>query len=1177
MSFAHLHLHTEYSLLDGACRITDPVTHQSRLFARAAELGQTAVAITDHGVMYGVVDFYRAAKAAGIKPIIGCEVYVAKRSMTDRVYDLDGESAHLVLLCKDNTGYQNLIKLVSAAFTDGFYIKPRVDRELLSRHSEGLICLSACLAGEIPRLLAQDNYEGACALAREYRDIFGAENFYLEVQDHGIPEQKVLNRLLFRMSEELGIPVVATNDVHYLTREDAEIQDIMLCIQTGSTVDAENRMRFEGSEFYLKSEAEMAELFPDHPEALSNTMEIAERCNMEFEFGNYHLPKFEVPDGRDSLTYFKDRCREGFAKRYPEATEEHRERLEYEMAMIEQMGFTDYFLIVSDFVAFARSENIPVGPGRGSAAGSMVSYCLYITDIDPMGYALYFERFLNPERVTMPDIDVDITDLRRKDVIDYVKRLYGEDRVAQIVTFGTMAAKGAIRDVARVLNVPYADADRIAKMVPNAPHMTLDTALKASPDLAEAYENDATVRRIIDVAKGLEGMPRNTSTHASGVVITRDPVVSYVPLSKNDDTVITQFTMTTIEELGLLKMDFLGLRNLSIIDDTVALVRKTQPDFDIHDIDYNDPDTYAMLSEGKTQGVFQMESQGMTNVVLGLRPQSIEDITAVIALFRPGPMESIPRYTESKHNPDKIRYKHPLLESILQVTYGCIVYQEQVMEIFRKLAGYSLGRADIVRRAMGKKKMDVLLQERKNFIFGNEEAGIRGCVATGVPENIAEELFEEILEFANYAFNKAHATGYAVVSFQTAYLKCHFPKEYMASLLSSVQDSTSDIAKYSAECKALGISVLPPHVNHSGVTFSVEGDNIRYGLAAIKNVGVGLIASLVEEREQNGRFADFYDFCDRMCPRDMNKRALEFMIKCGALDGMGMYRSQMSAIFERVCDSITSEMRSRTAGQMDLFGGMEEEADAQRIPPPDLDEFPLREMLSMEKETCGLYLTGNPMDAYRDILKPVNTASLGEILADYDGDEDGNVYPDGKFVSVAGIISVAKMKTTKNNTTMAYVDLDDGTATMELIVFSRTLTLCGGYIKADNAVLVRGRISARENQQPKIIVEDLGPVNEATVQHMITEHPGERRVDVSVGKVQNGERKLFIRITDENRGRLPRVKAALRCFGGDVCVILYDEPAGTKMRASRELWVDPCDELMKLLRDLLEPENVVLK
>ncbi|MBR3691305.1 MAG: DNA polymerase III subunit alpha, partial [Clostridia bacterium] len=1168
------------SLLDGACRITDPVTNTIRLFARAKELGQTAVAITDHGVMYGVVDFYRAAKEAGIKPIIGCEVYVAKRSMQDRVYDLDGESAHLVLLCKNETGYRNLTKLVSAAFTDGFYIKPRVDHALLRRHSEGLICLSACLAGEIPKLLSQDNFEGACAVAREYREIFGADNFYLEVQDHGIPEQKICNNLIFRMSEELGIPVVATNDVHYLERSDAEIQDIMLCIQTGSTVDAENRMRFEGSEFYLKSEEEMAALFPEHPEVLDLTAEIAERCNMEFEFGKYHLPKFQVPDGRDSLTYFKDRCREGFAKRYPDAGVEHRERLEYEMQMIEQMGFTDYFLIVSDFVAFARSENIPVGPGRGSAAGSMVSYCLYITDIDPMRYALYFERFLNPERVTMPDIDVDITDLRRKDVIDYVKRLYGEDRVAQIVTFGTMAAKGAIRDVARVLNVPYADADRIAKMVPNAPHMTLDTALKASPDLADAYENDATVRRIIDVAKGLEGMPRNTSTHASGVVITREPVVTYVPLSKNDDTVITQFTMTTIEELGLLKMDFLGLRNLSIIDDTVAMVRAYQPDFDIHSIDYDDPETYEMLSEGKTQGVFQMESQGMTNVVVGLRPQSIEDITAVIALFRPGPMESIPRYTESRHNPHKITYKHPLLVSILEVTYGCIVYQEQVMEIFRKLAGYSLGRADIVRRAMGKKKMDVLMQERKNFIFGNAEAGIRGCIASGVPENVANELFEEILEFANYAFNKAHATGYAVVAFQTAYLKCHYPKEYMASLLSSVQDSTSDIAKYSAECKTLGISVLPPHVNHSGVTFAVEGQNIRYGLAAIKNVGVGLIETLVREREENGLFSDFYDFCDRMCPLDMNKRALEFMIKCGALDGMGMYRSQMSAIFERVCDSILAENRSRTVGQMDLFGGVEETADVQRIPPPDLDEFPMREMLSMEKETCGLYLTGNPMDAYRDVLRAIRTEPLGEILADYDGAEEGKAYPDGKYVTVAGIISSAKMKTTKNNSTMAYVDLDDGTANLELIVFSRTLTLYGGYIKADNAVLVRGRISARENQQPKIIVDDVGPVNEATVSHYLSQNPGNRQTEVSVGKAQAAkrvERKLYLRITDENRGRLPRVKASLRCFTGDTCVILYDEPAGVRMQASRELWVDPCDVLLGLLTDLLGRENVVLK
>ena len=1178
MSFCHLHLHTEYSLLDGACRIVDPATHQSRLFERARDLGQTAVAITDHGVMYGVIDFYRAAKAAGIKPIIGCEVYVAARTMQDRVYDLDSESSHLVLLCKDMTGYRNLTAIVSAAFTDGFYIKPRVDLDLLRAHSEGLICLSACLAGEIPKLLLANNDDAAAEKAREYRSIFGDENFYLEVQDHGIPEQKIVNGKIFRMAEELHIPVICSNDVHYLEKEDAEVQDVMLCIQTGSTVDAEHRMRFEGSEFYMKSEEEMAALFPEHPEVLSNTMDIAERCNVEFEFGKYHLPKFDVPDGTDSLTYFHKCCREGFAKRYPEPTEEHRERLEFEMSMIERMGFVDYFLIVADFVSFAKGDKIPVGPGRGSAAGSMVAYCMYITDIDPMGYELYFERFLNPERVTMPDIDVDITDLRRKDVIDYVKRKYGEDKVAQIVTFGTMAAKGAIRDVSRVLNVPYADADRIAKLVPNTLHITLDGALKASPELQDAYENDPTVHKVIDLARKLEGMPRNTSTHASGVVITRDPVVTYVPLAKNDDTVITQYTMTTIEELGLLKMDFLGLRNLSVIDDTVELIRRREPDFDIHNIDFSDEATYRMLSDGKTSGVFQMESAGMTNVVIGLRPQSIEDITAVIALFRPGPMESIPKYTESKLHPERISYKHPMLESILKVTYGCIVYQEQVMEVFRKLAGYSLGRADIVRRAMAKKKMDVLKQERQNFIHGNPEAKIRGCVASGVPEEVASELFEDILDFANYAFNKAHATGYAVVCYQTAYLKCHYPVEYLACLLSSVQDSTDDISKYTAECKSLGIDVLAPHVNHSGVGFTVEDQHIRYGLAAVKNVGVALIETLVNERNTGGPFADFYDFCDRMCPKDMNKRALEGLIKCGALDGMGLNRAQMLAIFNRVADSIASEHRSRLEGQMDLFGSFAETPSISRIQAPIIDEFPMRELLSMEKEICGVYLSGNPMDAYADVLAPVKLSKFGEILADYEGDTPSDRFADGTYHICAGVISTVKVKTTRNNTMMAYAEVDDGTGSMEIMVFSKALAVCGGYLKPDLAVIFRAKLSARENQMPKLIVDELGLISDGMVGYMVNTYSRRSPAPGTVRPAQNTSgHKLYLRLTDANRDRLDMVKAALRIYNGDTCVILYDSVSGKQSMAGRDLWITPCDQLIRLMQEFLGDDNVVLK
>ena len=876
MSFVHLHLHTEYSLLDGVCRIRD-------LMERVKEVGQEAVAITDHGVMYGVIDFYKAAKAAGIKPIIGCEVYVAPRSRHDRVHGVDQEANHLVLLCENETGYQNLSYMVSQGFIDGFYGKPRVDLELLRQYHEGIIALSACLAGRVPQLLMAGDYEAAKKAALELSEIFGAEHFYLELQDHRLPEQREVNLGILRIARETGLPLVVTNDAHYLRREDSRTQDVLMCVQMGKTVDDPNRLKFETDEFYVKSEEELRELFPDQDEAFSNTVDIAARCNVEFTFGKYHLPEFQLPEGYTSLSYLKELCDQGFEERYRGKHPEYRQQLEYEIEMIEKMGFTDYFLIVSDFVRYAKSVGIPVGPGRGSAAGSMVSYTLHITDLDPMEYSLYFERFLNPERISMPDIDMDFGDTRRIDIRIDVRKKYGDDHVAQIVTFGTMAARGAIRDVGRALNFTYAETDVVAKLVPTMPlHITLAEALKVSPKLKEMYESDSRVKELIDTAQALEGMPRNTSTHAAGVVITRLPVYHYVPLSTNDDTIVTQYTMTTLEQLGLLKMDFLGLRNLTVIDDAVQDIRAREPDFSMETIPAGDPATFAMLGEGKTSGVFQLESAGITGVCVNMRPQSIEDLTAIVALYRPGPMDSIPRFIQCKFHPETIQYKHPLLEPILKVTYGCIVYQEQVIEIFRRLGGFSLGQADNMRRAISKKKQEVIVSERQAFIYGDESRNIPGAIANGVPEKTAQAIYDEILDFANYAFNKAHAVCYAKVAYDTAYLKCHYPKEYMAALMTSVLDSAVKVAEYMAECKDLGISVLPPDLNQSTAHFTVVEEGIRFGLAAVKNIGRGFIDKVVEERKRGGAYRSLEDFCARMYGTELNKRAMENLIKCGA-------------------------------------------------------------------------------------------------------------------------------------------------------------------------------------------------------------------------------------------------------------------------------------------------------
>ena len=1156
MSFVHLHLHTEYSLLDGACRI-------SKLVERVKELGQTAVAITDHGVMFGAVDFYRACKKADIKPIIGCEVYVAPRTRFDKVHELDSEARHLVLLCRNEEGYRNLSYMVSCAFTQGFYIKPRVDMDMLRKHSRGLIACSACLGGEIPRRLLANDYEGAKAHALEMRDIFGEDGYYLELQDHGIPSQRQVNAGIIRLHEETGIPIIATNDAHYLTREDAETQDILMCIQMGKTLDDPGRMKFETEEFYIKSEQEMLALFPQYPEAIENTAKIAELCSMDFEFGHYHLPEFKLPQGwEDATEYFKHLCRKGFEWRYPNGTEENRKQLEYEMGVIEQMGFVDYFLIVSDFIGYAKSHGIPVGPGRGSAAGSMVSYCLNITDIDPLKYSLYFERFLNPERVTMPDIDIDFCIRRRQAVIDYVSQKYGADHVAQIVTFGTMKAKAAIRDVGRVLNLPYAEVDNIAKQVPFSLDMTLDKALELSKPFRELYDENETVRKLVDTARKLEGMPRNSSTHAAGVVITKKPVYEYVPLATNDDLAVTQYTMVTLEELGLLKMDFLGLRNLTILDDAMELVRQEQPDFSIADIPDNDPEVYKMLCEGRTSGVFQMESAGMTGVCVGLKPKSVEDITAIIALYRPGPMDSIPRFIACAQDPKLVRYKHPLLEPILSVTYGCIVYQEQVIEIFRRLAGYSLGQADMVRRAMSKKKEKDIIRERESFLHGDPARNITGCVAHGIPEEVAQSIYDEILDFASYAFNKAHAVSYAVVAYQTAWFKCHYPRQYLAALLTSVLDDQDKVAEYIGECKNCGISLLPPDVNESGTTFTVSGENLRFGLAAVKGVGVGAVDALLAERVRNGPFTDFVDFCERMF-EEVNRRVVENLIKCGAFDSMGYRRSQLLAVFGQVLDGIAAARKRNVEGQLDLFGmTAEEDAAPVTLQLPDLPEFSPQERMAMEKETTGLYLSGHPMDAYRQAARNRGAVSVGSILADFKREEGPATYRDEQKVTVAGIISRYKTKTTRNNTLMAYVTLEDDTGAMELLVFSRTLGESGNYIRENSPVIVTGKISVRDEKEPQIMCDTLRPIEDL-----------EQELQRQPASAQATGSKLYLKLPCREDPRMRKIKLVLSMFPGEGQAVLYFEDTGTRVGT-------PCvvhPSLVAEMRELLGSENVVVK
>ena len=1154
MSFVHLHVHTEYSLLDGACRI-------GKMMDRVKELGQTAIAITDHGVMYGCIDFYKAAKAAGIKPIIGCEVYVTRRTIADRVYGVDNDPYHLVLLCKDRKGYENLCLLVSEAFMNGFYGKPRVDLDMLRKHHEGLIALSACLAGAIPQYLLSQDYEGAKEYALKLADIFGDGNFYLELQDHGIAEQTPVNQGVQRLARETGLPLVITNDAHYLTKEDAKMQDVLLCVQTGKTVDDTNRMRFETEEFYLKSEQQLRELFPGCDEAIENTARIAERCNLDFVFNEYHLPSFPVPEGYSNEEYFRKLCYEGFAERYPDKPQSHIDRLEYEIGVISRMGYVNYYLIVWDFINYAKSQGIPVGPGRGSGAASIVAYCMHITEVDPMKYSLIFERFLNPERVSMPDFDTDFCQERRGEVIDYVIQKYGADRVAQIATFGTMAARGAIRDVGRALNFTYAETDMVAKLVPTALHITLKEALEVSPKLKELYDTQDRVKTLIDTAMSLEGMPRNTSTHAAGVVITADPVCSYVPLSRNDDTIVTQYTMTTIEELGLLKMDFLGLRNLTVIEDAQREIRKLEPDFDISKVPDDDPETFAMLAEGKTQGVFQLESAGITGVCVNMRPTSIEDMTAIVALYRPGPMDSIPTFIANKLDPRKIRYKTPLLEPILKVTYGCIVYQEQVIEIFRSLGGYTMGQADNIRRAISKKKMKVIEAERKVFVYGDPAQGITGCMGHGVPETVAQSIYDEIVDFANYAFNKAHAVCYAVVSYQTAYLKCHYPKQYMAALMTSVLDSATKISGYINECKEMGIPVLPPDINHSEDPFVVEGESIRFGLGAVKNVGHGLIRAVVSKRQEGGPFRSLEDFIRRMGEGELNKRAVENFIKCGAMDCFGRNRSEHLAVYDSMMNTIASSRKRNLEGQIGLFSLLEDPEEDLSMPIPSMPELHKADMLLMEKETTGIYLSGHPMDDYRQYLHNTRVVNIDELMG-----EDSR-FKDDQIVSVAGVVQSLKMKTTRNNSMMAYVTLEDDTASIEMLAFSKVIEQYGSYLYENSPVVITGRLSIRDEKEPQIVINRARPIQDFANNVIM------QREDELIRENRTHQGTLYLRLPSEEDPRYPKVKAILNMFPGESQVVLFF--ADTKQRRGTRCVL--MDSMLEELQNVLGDGNVVMK
>lgn len=1181
-SFVHLHVHTEYSLLDGACRL-------GPLVARAKELGQKSLAITDHGVMYGVIDFYKECKKQGIRPVIGCEVYVAPRTRFDKQHRIDNSPYHLILLCKNNTGYQNLIKMVSQGFIEGFYSKPRIDRELLEQHHEGLICLSACLAGEIPRALTAGDYERAKETVLWYRDLFGEGNYYLEIQNHGIPEQVEILPLLAKLSEETGIPMAATNDSHYIRKEDSKMQNVLVCIATNRTVAEGSDMEFATEEFYLKSEEEMRQLFGKYKGAIENTGIIAEQCEVEFTFGETKLPYFQAPDGKDNLTYFRDRCYDGLHRHYGEDPDPAVvERLEFELGVISSMGYVDYYLIVFDFIDYARKKGIPVGPGRGSGAGSLAAYCIGITGIDPIKYNLLFERFLNPERISMPDFDIDFCYERRQEVIDYVVEKYGSDHVAQIITFGTMAARGGIRDVGRALGMSYAAVDTIAKSIPFELGMTIARAKEVSKEFRDIYESTPENRELIDMAQKVEGMARHASTHAAGVVITREPADVYVPLAKNDQSIVTQFPMGTLEELGLLKMDFLGLRTLTVVSDAQEMIqRRHDKDFDIEKIPLDDMAVFEMLSKGQTGGVFQFESSGMRGVLVQLHPEHMEDLIAVISLYRPGPMDSIPRYVQNRHNPEMVTYKTPLLKPILEVTYGCIVYQEQVMQIFRQLAGYSYGRADIVRRAMSKKKHDVMERERQAFIHGDEggngSAPCVGCVANGIPAEVANDIFDEMSSFASYAFNKSHAAAYALVAYQTAYLRHHYPHEYMAALLTSVLENTDKVIDYIAEAKKLGIAVLPPDIQESELGFTVVGESIRFGLLAIKNLGRGFITELIKEREEKP-FADLLDFLQRMYGKDMNRRAVEALIKCGAMDSFGHGRNQMIHGFERLLEDVDTTHRNNVAGQMDLFGAAQAtSAGAPGYVLPPQEELPLLQMLAFEKETTGLYLSGHPLEQHEALVAKLKPMPIQKLLSAKN--------MDGQAVQVVGIISSKRMRTTRNNDMMAFVFVEDKTASIELIVFPRAFTEYAALLNVGMVVAVRGKVKSTEEESAQIVCDEVATL-EAAVQNWgapAGRHPYRQqrppRQEHMVAPEQSaprpapssGRRGLYLKFPSREDKLVENASNVLFVFEGELPVYFYFVDTGKYMQTPRSYWISPNDVMIGELRRMLGADNVALR
>ncbi len=1166
MAFTHLHVHTEYSLLDGACRIQE-------LVQRAKDLGQTALAITDHGVMYGAMDFYKAAKAAGIKPILGCEVYVAVGSRFNKTGPEAKERHHLILLCETEEGYQNLIQLVSAGFTEGFYSKPRVDKELLRQHAKGLIACSACLAGGVNSLLLSGDYEGAKAEALEYESIFGHDNFFLEVQNHGMTEELQILPQMIRLSKETGIPMVATNDVHYLKQEDAQVQKILVCIQTNHTIDEDIGLDFRTREFYLKSEQEMQELFHAIPEALENTDRIAGRCNIDIQFGVTKLPHFTIPDGYDSHeAYLRHLAEKGLTRRYgTEVPQAYLDRMNYELDIVGKMGYTDYYLIVYDFVRFAKSKDIPVGPGRGSGAGSIVAYCVGITDIDPMKYNLLFERFLNPERVSMPDFDIDFCYERRGEVIDYVTEKYGADHVAQIVTFGTLKARAAIRDVARVLGIAYGKADAVCKQIPWAMSGNLAGAVQKNPDLKKLYQEDPEVKQLIDNALKIEGMPRHSSTHAAGVVITAEPVNHYVPLAKKDDSVVTQYTMTTLEELGLLKMDFLGLRTLTVIKNAENLIQKKNPTFRVADIDYTDPATFAMFGKGDTEGVFQFENGGLRNILMQFKPTKVEDLIALTSLYRPGPMDSIPTYLHNRLHPEDIRYKTPELKDILEVTYGCIVYQEQVMQICRRLAGYSFGHADIVRRAMAKKKHKVMEEERTKFVAG--------CVENGIQASAANSIFDDMSSFASYAFNKSHAAAYATLAFQTAYLKCHYPAEFMASQITSVLDWTDKVVEYVAECHAKGIPVLPPDINTGYGEFTVdEQGNILFGLLAVKGLGRSLIQTIVTERENNGPYTSFYTFLKRIQGKSFNRKAMESLVKCGALDGFGLNRRQMLTLLPDLLAELDSTRRHNVEGQLGLFdldGMAAAEEPGTKV--PHLPEFAPADLLAYEKETTGLYLSGHPLQDYADVAKSFSTAAISDLLA---ATEDGTSrYHDNDNVRILGMITAIRLRLTKSGTTMANATFEDLSGSMELVVFPKTCQDSGPLLKEGSVVYLHARLAIEDEERPKLLAMKLESIPTGTEAGIRKDLNGNRKQTASTTtEAKHKHYGLFLRFDSNQDERIPKTENLLEIFSeGPYPVYFYYKDSGTYVTQKSLGGIQISEGLLGELKRILGADNVFFR